>query len=79
MAREKKMYQVITFYTTTQAMAFEQKCNTNAIPGRIIPVPREISAGCGLAWRMLKEDYHTSLEWIQTSGLIFQDSVEILL
>ena len=27
------------------------------VPGRLIPLPREISAGCGLAWRMLPEDW----------------------
>lgn len=25
--------------------------------GRLIPLPREISAGCGLAWRMLPEEF----------------------
>ncbi len=27
------------------------------IPGRLIPLPRELSAGCGLAWRMPPEDW----------------------
>ena len=27
------------------------------VPGRLIPLPREISAGCGLAWRMLPEEF----------------------
>ena len=27
--------------------------------GRLIPLPREISAGCGLAWRMLPEDWQS--------------------
>ena len=27
------------------------------IPGRIIPLPSEITAGCGLGWRMLPEDW----------------------
>ncbi len=26
-------------------------------PGRLIPLPRELSAGCGLAWRMLPGDW----------------------
>ena len=31
-------------------MALEKYCNEHGIPGRLIPIPREITAGCGLAW-----------------------------
>ena len=31
-------------------MAMEKACKENHVPGRIIPVPRSISAGCGLSW-----------------------------
>lgn len=31
-------------------MAMEKACKEHNVPGRIIPVPRAISAGCGLAW-----------------------------
>lgn len=55
--RNKRKYKLITFRTTAEAMAMEKFCGTNNIPGRLIPVPREISAGCGLAWRMLPEDF----------------------
>ena len=41
---------VITFYTTTDAMAMENACKAQQADGRLIPVPRSISAGCGLAW-----------------------------
>jgi len=41
---------VITFYTTTDAMAMERICKETGADGRLIPVPRVISAGCGLAW-----------------------------
>lgn len=49
--RAKKPTLVITFATTTQAMAMEKLCQTNGLPGRLIPVPREITAGCGLSWK----------------------------
>lgn len=41
---------VVTFHTTTDAMAMEALCKKRSISGRMIPVPRSISAGCGLAW-----------------------------
>jgi len=49
--REKKPALVVTFDTTTAAMAAERFCLDRGLPGRIIPVPREITAGCGLAWK----------------------------
>ncbi len=41
---------VITFYTTTAAMAMENICKVSGADGRIIPVPSSITADCGLAW-----------------------------
>jgi hypothetical protein len=48
--RKKEMKLVVTFHTTADAMAMEKACKEHNVPGRIIPVPRAISAGCGLAW-----------------------------
>ena len=48
--RERKPALVITFDTTTAAMEAEALFWDRGLPGRIIPVPREITAGCGLAW-----------------------------
>lgn len=50
---------VITFRTTTDAMAMEQVCKMCRADGRIIPVPRRISAGCGLAWCACPESRET--------------------
>ncbi len=49
--REKQLTLVITFDTTTAAMEAERSFLDRGLPGRIIPLPREISAGCGLAWK----------------------------
>lgn len=54
--RKKELKLVVTFHTTADAMAMEKACKTNSIPGRLIPVPRLISAGCGLAWCAGLED-----------------------
>ena len=48
--RKKELSCIFSFETTTQAMAMENACKKKQIPGRIIPLPKEISAGCGLAW-----------------------------
>lgn len=48
--RVKEERFVVTFHTTAEAMAAEKAFQKAEIPGRLIPVPRQISAGCGLAW-----------------------------
>lgn len=47
---------IITFVTTAMALKMEKACHANHAPGRLIPVPREITAGCGLAWMAAPED-----------------------
>ena len=53
---KKKPTLIITFATTTQAMAMEKFCAQQGLPGRLIPVPREITAGCGLSWKAQPEE-----------------------
>lgn len=48
---KKSLSLIITFQDTTQAMAAERYLEKAGLPGRLIPVPREITAGCGLAWK----------------------------
>jgi hypothetical protein len=60
--REEKL--VITFYTTTDAMAMEKTCKELGADGRIIPVPGSISADCGLAWCAGNESEDTLLEFM---------------
>lgn len=48
--RKKELKLVVTFHTTADAMAMEKVCKEQEVPGRLIPVPRVLSAGCGLSW-----------------------------
>ena len=48
--RKKEERFVVTFATTTGAMAMERACRAAGLPGRLIPVPRAITAGCGMCW-----------------------------
>ena len=60
--RQKKPTLIITFATTTQAMAMEKLCHDCSLPGRLIPVPREITAGCGLSWKAQPQDKELLLD-----------------
>ncbi|OON92944.1 MAG: hypothetical protein ATN31_07505 [Candidatus Epulonipiscioides saccharophilum] len=44
-------YTIISFRTTTDAIIFESVAKNNNLDGRLIPLPRSISAMCGLCWR----------------------------
>ena len=48
--RVKKQKSVVLFATTTMAMKFEKLAKLEPLPGRLIPVPAQIRAGCGLAF-----------------------------
>ena len=68
--RQKKNYMILTFKTTTAAMAMEKKCSEEGIPG-------EISAGCGLSWRILPEEYETYKDKIMSLDIPVEQTVEV--
>ena len=76
--RTKQNYQILTFHTTTAAMAMEDYCHEQKIPGRLIPLPQEISAGCGLAWRMLPGEYELVNDRIETTGIGAERTIKFI-
>ena len=74
--KERKL--VITFNTTTEAMAMEKTCKETGAEGRIIPVPRAISAGCGLAWCAKPESRAALEELMGQHGITPQGMQECL-
>lgn len=63
---------VITFFTTTDAMAMEQICRDEKADGRMIPVPGSISADCGLAWCASPDSEERLRDVMERSGLRYQ-------
>lgn len=51
LTRQRTPALVISFQETAQALAAEALFGRLSLPGRIIPLPSRISAGCGLAWK----------------------------
>ena len=66
---KKKPALIITFATTTQAMAMEKFCARQNLPGRLIPVPREITAGCGLSWKARPEEKERLISALAEAGM----------
>ena len=50
MRREKVATAVASFPTTTNALAFKQVAEREGLLGHLAPIPRQLSAGCGMAW-----------------------------
>lgn len=67
--RKKELKLIVTFHTTADAMAMEKCCKEHQVPGRLIPVPREISAGCGLSWCAELEAREAVVEVMQKVGI----------
>ena len=75
--KERKL--IITFHTTTEAMAMEKTCKEMGAEGRIIPVPRTSSAGCGLAWCAKPESEAALRELMQQHGIAPQAVQECMM
>ena len=76
--RKKVMKLVVTFHTTSDAMAMEKVCKERNVPGRLIPVPRAISAGCGLSWCADLTDREQLLDGMKEVGIAQEDVHECL-
>lgn len=77
--RQKSMKLVVTFHTTTAAMAMESACAAAGLPGRLIPVPREITAGCGMAWKAEPSDRPALESFVKEKGITVAGWYELML
>ena len=69
--REKKLWLVITFHTTAAAIAMEKLCRAKGLPGRLIPVPRELTADCGMSWRAEVQDRAALAALTEADGKVY--------
>ena len=74
---EKKEWLIVTFDTTTDAMRMEEEAKKAGIPGRIIPLPTQISAGCGLSWRAEPETSDELTAFMKDQGITYDQIVVI--
>lgn len=69
--RQKQEQLVVTFHTTSAAMELEKRCHEENIPGRLFPVPRSLTADCGIAWRCDVQ------EEPKLSAILEKDAIEV--
>ena len=70
---------VFTFHTTTDAMAAESQCKEKNLGGRMIPVPGEITADCGLAWCAVPEQEETLTNALLAAGIPVQGVYRLMI
>lgn len=75
--RKKTKQLVIAFSTTTAAMAMEKRAQEMGIFGRLIPLPSEISAGCGLSWKTKPEEKEKILVFLEEEKLKWEAMYEL--
>ena len=77
--REKTPKMVVTFATTSDALAMEAAARERGIPGRIIPVPSDIDAGCGLAWCVSESERAELEDAIRTFSIAHEGTFEVMM
>ena len=77
--REKSLKLLVTFHTTAGAMSMEKLCKRQEIPGRLIPVPRSITADCGMAWCTVPEQRPIMEALIAREGLDAENLHELMI
>ena len=81
MRRRKEPRLIAAFPTTADAMAVERSCEAQGLPGRLIPLPPSISAGCGLCWCTAQEERESLsalLKELDVPGVLHECEIWVL-
>lgn len=70
--RTKKPQLVITFSNTPEAIKMEKYCQEQGLSGRLIPIPSQITAGCGLAWKTDPDTKEQFIEQLKLAGVVWE-------
>ena len=76
--RKKEITTVVTFSTTTAAMQMEKTAKEAGFEGRLIPIPSEISAECGLAWKCKGQSEEETEAFLQDRKLAWSGVYRVL-
>ena len=70
--RKKELRAVVAFHSTADAFAMEDAGAEAGLLGRLIPVPLQITAGCGLAWSEPADNRAALEEVLEKRGLRYE-------
>ena len=70
---------VVGFATTDDAMALADEAARAGLRGRLIPIPRVLSAGCGMAWREPRDNEAALERALRAAGVAADVRAEMAL
>lgn len=73
----KKKSLIVTYFTSSEAIATEKVCNANGIGGRIITTPRHITADCGMSFSIGIEQKEKLLELLEKEKIKYDKIIEL--
>ena len=74
---KKKLKLIVTFHTSSEAMATEKACKDAGIVGQLISAPRELTADCGISYAAEVEDKGKIEELLNSKKIEFEKMVDI--
>lgn len=74
---KKKLKLIVTFYTTSAAMATEKACKDGGVDGSLISAPRELSADCGIAFATDVKNKEVITKLLQDKKIEYENLVEV--
>lgn len=73
--KDKRLY--VLFYTFAEAMATEIACKKADISGKLVSVPRKLSAGCGISWECSPSLKTDMVDLLEKENIEWEDMQEI--
>lgn len=74
---KKELKLIVTFYTTSAAMATEKVCKDSGIDGSLISAPRELSADCGISFATDIGNREKIVNLLQDKHIEYEKIVEV--
>lgn len=63
---------IVLFHSAAAAMQLQATAERRGLAGRIIPVPRQLAAGCGMAWMAPAEAGEGILQALEEDGICYE-------
>ena len=74
---KKKLKLIVTFHTSSEAMATEKACKDEGIIGQLISAPRELTADCGISYAAEVGDKDRIEELLNSKKIEYDRMLEI--
>ena len=74
---KKRLKLIVTFHTSSEAMATEKVCKEAGIEGQLISAPRELTADCGISYAAEVTDKARIEELLNSKKIEFDRMVEV--